>query len=235
MNKILKNLFGTDRFRRVPQLYCFCLLLLAFLPNQNHGQNLVIVEPNVEVTPNTLRVAGQVLFQGYIDRIVQSTVIGATDTVEVEIFFDYCGLPGSFEIFDTTIVLQEVFPFSICVTTYVDTLSISSPCIQYNSDIDTVQRHCLSIDQILNTPERLVPQLDIYPNPARDHIQISHSGNGSSNSPYRIFDLNGRVITQGLIQPENPMIGISDLPDGFYVLELNLDGVPIRKKFVKNL
>jgi hypothetical protein len=209
-------------------------MVLFFIPGIK-SQNVVIIEPNVEVTPNTLRVAGQVLFQGYIDRIEQSTVTGATDTVEVEIFFDYCGLPGSFEIFDTTIVLQQVFPFSLCVTTYVDTLSISSPCLQYNSDIDTVQRHCLSIDQILNTPEKVKPQLDIYPNPARDQIQISLLGKGNADSPYRIFDLNGRVIAQGFIQPDNPMIGVSDLPNGFYVLELNLDGVPIRKKFVKNL
>jgi len=198
------------------------------------AQDIQILEPFVDSSPNSLRIAGSMLLGMYIDRIEETPIQSPGDTVQIDLFFEPCPNPGSWTVYDTTVVLESIFPYHICVTTFRDTLTISSSCPNFNPEIDTVITECLSIDQILSTPERLEPQLEIYPNPARDQIQISLSGNGSSNSPYRIFDFNGRVIAQGFIQTDNPIIGISDLPDGLYVLELNFDGVPIREKFVKS-
>jgi hypothetical protein len=58
--------------------------------------------------------------------------------------------------------------------------------------------------------------LGIYPNPAVVYLTVSNS---EENSSYRIYDLQGRVWQQGMLDSTNS-IGLSSLPKGLYILSI---------------
>jgi hypothetical protein len=58
--------------------------------------------------------------------------------------------------------------------------------------------------------------LGVYPNPAVDYLTVSNS---EENSSYHIYDLQGRVWQQGMLDSTNS-IGLSTLPKGLYILSI---------------
>ena len=59
------------------------------------------------------------------------------------------------------------------------------------------------------------PHVTVYPNPAKNTIQID----GIPNLPYTIFDLSSRTIAKGIIKENS--IDVSILPSGIYLLNVN--------------
>lgn len=62
---------------------------------------------------------------------------------------------------------------------------------------------------------------DIFPNPAIDHIQIALDSEASYR--YKIKDLTGKILKEGLIIEKNEFVYTSMLSSGSYIIEL-LDG-----------
>lgn len=77
----------------------------------------------------------------------------------------------------------------------------------------------------------------LYPNPADNDLHIVLNGASSSNNPihYRIIDLMGKTILNGYSKLENNIsnISIMDLPSGYYLIQLESEGIIYSKKFIK--
>lgn len=72
----------------------------------------------------------------------------------------------------------------------------------------------------------------LYPNPADEQIWISGL---SSNSTYRIYDISGRMVNTGQISPTQNRLDLSNIPSGFYQIQLGCQGQPkISLPFLKN-
>lgn len=67
-------------------------------------------------------------------------------------------------------------------------------------------------------------QLQLYPNPATDYIQLS----GAVNTKYAIYDVLGKVITEGITSGE--AISVSGLANGIYIFKIDGKSIQFIKK-----
>ena len=61
-------------------------------------------------------------------------------------------------------------------------------------------------------------EVDIWPNPAKDFLNIRSNLNFLRDASYRIIDMSGRVIEQGVLDQNT--IDISSLRSNIYLLEI---------------
>ncbi len=72
----------------------------------------------------------------------------------------------------------------------------------------------------------------IYPNPAKDFVTINLNGNQKTR--IRICTINGRIVKRyELSDQENPNISVADLPQGIYVVQMNIGSETITQKLIK--
>ncbi len=212
----------------------FMTLLFAVGLNSTFSQSIVIVEVDVSSQPIMIRVAGNTGV-GYVDRIVEIPSETQTDTVFLEIFHDFCALPGAFQVYDTTFAIQSSFPFDMCVTVFKDTLTQESPCDNWNLDIDTGQTVCLTADQILSA-ETFWQQnhIKLYPNPTERYLMLETNGIPEREIMYSVRDMNGRELLSGQIEREPFRLDLGRLSSGVFVLELRSEKGVLRRRFVKS-
>ena len=79
--------------------------------------------------------------------------------------------------------------------------------------------------------EPIVSDFFVYPNPANGvlFVETRHGTSQPEEKPYRIINLMGQTLQQGLINAENQQIDISNLPNGMYFISVGDQTV----KFVK--
>jgi len=73
--------------------------------------------------------------------------------------------------------------------------------------------------------------LNIFPNPASQEINLSVN-NYNNLYEFNIYDINGKVIKSGVLEPEHLTININELTDGIYNLEIIADYKSEIKRFV---
>jgi len=73
--------------------------------------------------------------------------------------------------------------------------------------------------------------LNIFPNPASKEINLSVN-NYNNLYEFNIYDINGKVIKSGVLEPEHLTININELTDGIYNLEIIADHKSEIKRFV---
>ncbi len=81
-----------------------------------------------------------------------------------------------------------------------------------------------------NTPN-LATDWNIFPNPAQDFIQLKNFSS-SNDIQVTISDINGNIILQQLIKPEDK-IDLSPLSSGIYIAEIFDGDKSARKKLIK--
>jgi hypothetical protein len=87
---------------------------------------------------------------------------------------------------------------------------------------------------ITHVPARFTPgHMEIYPNPALDHIMVKLPEDSSGDFEMRIYDLRGRMIHSGQVV----LPGSVDLPSwlmsGMYILEINTDLAIYRTRLIR--
>lgn len=87
---------------------------------------------------------------------------------------------------------------------------------------------CYYEDYVLATDKIEVDDINIHPNPVSNILQIIGVNNMGG---YKIFNLNGKCILQGLVT--NNQVDVSSLYSGVFFLELIIDGKTYCKKIVK--
>ena len=86
------------------------------------------------------------------------------------------------------------------------------------------------VDIVLSLPDLITGQsVLLYPNPSGSYIRVL---NGPSTGEFRIIDLSGKGIVQGVIERELE-IDVSPLPSGIYILEMNAPSGVERSRFIK--
>ncbi|SFN43633.1 Por secretion system C-terminal sorting domain-containing protein [Chryseobacterium oleae] len=76
-------------------------------------------------------------------------------------------------------------------------------------------------------------QLKVYPNPAKDQINIHLTIKGEKTSVIKIYDVSGKqILTQNAVNGENT-INISRLAAGSYILSAESDSQKLSQKFIK--
>lgn len=78
---------------------------------------------------------------------------------------------------------------------------------------------CLS-DNLVGINETDLKQINIFPNPATSELTIYIPANMITSS-YRIYDLSGKQLQQGLIENSLTPINISELENGIYTIKLD--------------
>lgn len=90
--------------------------------------------------------------------------------------------------------------------------------------------HIIGIDQLetINMP-------NIYPNPTKDFLNIDlYRKNELESVKYIVSDLNGRRMLHGTCFVSQSMVYVGELPKGLYIIEIQIPGEILVKRFVKN-
>lgn len=86
-------------------------------------------------------------------------------------------------------------------------------------------------DETVSRNDVLTSAFSIYPNPAKDVINISNATDAIEN--VTITDMNGRVVKQVVMGVNEGQINISDLSQGVYILNATSNGKSVTEKIVK--
>ena len=79
-----------------------------------------------------------------------------------------------------------------------------------------------------------VNELNIYPNPANDFIDIETTGiSDFQNSYFSIFDITGNLVTKEKMIQNKTRIDLSEFPNGLYLIQVRNNGKMFSKKFIK--
>jgi hypothetical protein len=93
------------------------------------------------------------------------------------------------------------------------------------------------ISQILGVSENTdASQINLYPNPVSDFLNITFSKQTANSSSLKIFNTAGQQVYTGSIAAKTSQIGInvSELPSGVYFVQIDAaDRKPMVKKFFK--
>jgi hypothetical protein len=72
---------------------------------------------------------------------------------------------------------------------------------------------------------------NIYPNPAKDYVDINSSNN--ENASFSIIDLNGKSLISGVLTSTKTRLDISALSPGLYFVEIMESNHKLRLKLIK--
>ena len=122
------------------------------------------------------------------------------------------------------------------------TLMPSPAGIDHNFGIDMVDQNLaficthrgkiLKIQNLTSIKEIEITNLDIYPNPCSDFIQLTDVMQGPSS--YKIYTSDGKeVLSQELVESKNTKISVSILPKGAYIIHLIQNDKMLQSRFVK--
>lgn len=81
-------------------------------------------------------------------------------------------------------------------------------------------------------------EINISPNPVKNKLIITGSGNNSTEISFLIFDISGRLQIKTILEQHTENfekdINVYDLEKGLYILEIRKNGIPVSKtKFIK--
>ncbi|MCX6258238.1 MAG: T9SS type A sorting domain-containing protein [Bacteroidia bacterium] len=79
-------------------------------------------------------------------------------------------------------------------------------------------------------------QINVYPDPASDKVFLDYNMNKSNTLQFKLCNLTGAVLSEGLIDNSSKQIDISTYPDGMYFLVIsdNNGNVITTRKVIKN-
>ncbi|MEO9531265.1 MAG: LamG-like jellyroll fold domain-containing protein [Crocinitomicaceae bacterium] len=84
----------------------------------------------------------------------------------------------------------------------------------------------------IESPETQAPHIQVYPNPAQDKIAIAAEST-LEKATVEIWDLNGKLLLTERNLSSTPIIDISDLESGNYIVKIIQDQQVFTEKFVK--
>jgi hypothetical protein len=82
----------------------------------------------------------------------------------------------------------------------------------------------------IDSPGSVAPTVDVFPNPASDHVTISSAS--ALVRRYEILDINGRVLRTGTVNTDRLVLGREGLAPGAYIVKLHFDAGTVSRKLV---
>lgn len=76
---------------------------------------------------------------------------------------------------------------------------------------------------VLSNPDLETVNLNAitYPNPTTDYVVLALTDASLINLTYKLFDIHGRVISNGKVHEEHTQIAMQNFPSGVYILKVN--------------
>ncbi len=76
---------------------------------------------------------------------------------------------------------------------------------------------------VLSNPELTTVNLKAvtYPNPTTDYVVLALTDSSLTNLTFALFDIQGRVISKGLVSQESTNISMRNFASGTYILKVN--------------
>lgn len=108
-----------------------------------------------------------------------------------------------------TIYYDYINELNVSVTSYYVT------CVY--EDGESVPSDTLHVS-FVDIPEILKGRVNVYPNPARDHVSVE-SGNGTIKS-VSLINSKGDVILEKITDSERVLLNLSKIPDSFYIVRM---------------
>jgi hypothetical protein len=89
-----------------------------------------------------------------------------------------------------------------------------------------------TVTQVLATSEVLNASFSVFPNPAKNVINISNTANATV-STIEITDMNGRTVKNQVMNATNGHVSVAELASGIYMMNITTDQGKLTKKIVK--
>ena len=98
----------------------------------------------------------------------------------------------------------------------------------------TFDAHNICPDDGITTPNKIINQVNIYPNPATDMLTINLPGASTlHNTTLSIYNLQGQLLFQQAITQEKSYLNINTFAKGMYIVKICNDKNSLVSKFVK--
>jgi len=110
---------------------------------------------------------------------------------------------------------------------FTESVSFPVSSLEFNYDYQILEKNStVAQDNSLATSDLIKDEFALYPNPARNEINLK-----GINKPtdFTIYFIDGKLVKKGTYQPEKP-IGISELVPGTYIFKMNDKNVKFLKK-----
>ncbi len=141
-------------------------------------------------------------------------VFAETDLVDI----DYVARTATF-----TAPSTGIFYFGVHNMSPVNNVAGSTQALLFDN---------FSVSQVLGVNEFLSSQFSVYPNPAKNVINISNTTNAAI-SLVEMTDMNGRVVKSQKVSGVSGQVSIADLASGMYMMNITTDQGKAVKKIVK--
>ncbi len=188
--------------------------------NTNNGVNIKVVRNEIEVvdgTSNMFKWGGEY----YNDTINLST--------------DYIYIPAGSSCPDTAFIAQFIIGPTLGLS-YIDYTFFDIENQEENVKIVVEYDSFHTPDGVDENIFKYIAMSDIYPNPATDFVQLDYRiSQKVDQASIVICDLMGRIVVeQNIVPGENKArINVSDLPMGYYLYSMSVNGYKyITKKLI---
>jgi len=124
--------------------------------------------------------------------------------------------------------------FSPGCVSYTDYLRLL--CFYDNNNIlyqHSIDENCF-VSSVGINEDSLDVQIQIYPNPASNHITIETTANQHLPYQLEIFDITGRIVHSEVLSESKTLININMLHSGMYFAKIQQGSHVQLKKFIKN-
>lgn len=90
-----------------------------------------------------------------------------------------------------------------------------------------------AIDLVTGVPRSGTSQVKVWPNPARDRVNVAVPGRGPTGIEVSLIDVNGRTVLEATGRGDGFSIPVSGLRDGLYTLRIGKGRTALHARFVK--
>lgn len=112
---------------------------------------------------------------------------------------------------------------------YDVTLTISDG----TNNLTTTKEGFIIVQNCTNTIDRMVSQVLVYPNPAKDYFELTLPEN-QTTTEIRLFSITGKEISKNVITGSHYQMDVNNLPSGIYFIRLNNQNLNETVKIVVN-
>ncbi|MFY7815019.1 MAG: M1 family aminopeptidase [Chryseobacterium taeanense] len=110
---------------------------------------------------------------------------------------------------------------------FIQTVTFPVASVEFNYEYQIVEKNStVTQDNTLATTEIIKEEFALYPNPAKNEINIKGI---DKPTDFTIYFTDGKLVRKGIYQPEKP-INISELVPGAYIFKINDKNVKFLKK-----